>query len=226
MVTSGREWKGIVVTADQLFADYNFWRLHTWNVQRMEKEGIPIRTLTDKNGEKRLALNQLRYWCGRRDLDTRFFLATLFGRTRWQFAPQFGQLIPKSAAATAKAIHRYHNPDSATMTLFRLRVSQEVRRDQELSGAAYDGSRDLSATTEALKRRYLEEGDAERCLEEMDTNTLGYHPRSLVCAGCALASRCEALLRHKSPAFDIIALRRGELTLEQAKGLVAQYASR
>lgn len=106
--------------------------------------------------------------------------------------------------------------------MFRKRVRVEKDLHDIQHGVVFDPNRDISGTTEAYKRRHLMDGDPQLCMERMSVETFGYHPRSLVCARCPLAQACAGRLQ-ASVNFDILALRRGEITAQQAVRQVAVY---
>jgi hypothetical protein len=121
-------------------------------------------------------------------------------------------LVPKSKRAEKTLIGAYGECGYLAMYDRRIR---ELRYDGDVAaGRIYDGNRDLAATTEALKRRYMMFADPDGCFS--DTRTNGYHPKSVVCAQCPLAARCEQRLR-AGAVYDIVALRNGDITAEQAK---------
>jgi hypothetical protein len=104
--------------------------------------------------------------------------------------------------------------DCGNLEMYDRRM-RELGYAQKLeAGKVYDGNRDLAASTEALKRRYMMFSDPDGCF--VDERTNGYHPKSLVCAQCPLAIGCEQKLR-AAAAYDIVALRKGEITVTQAK---------
>ncbi len=72
-----------------------------------------------------------------------------------------------------------------------------------------------------LKKRYVMWGNQARCMSEMETETFGYHPKSEVCQSCQARHQCAAILQSKV-GFDIMALRLGSITTEQAR-TVAYY---
>ena len=136
----------------------------------------------------------------------------LFYRGHWRFARPFHQLVPGSPRKEKQLLAAYREVESLPM--YERRIRQLTHMQRWSTGQIYDGNRDLAATTEALKRRYLRFEDPEGCMGDERTN--GYHPRSLVCARCALAQACERQQR-STAAFDIVALSEGQISADQAR---------
>ena len=190
-----------------LLRDFNDYRSQTGNVQKLKGKGSYITSL--KGTPTRLrALERMAAWCQQRGLNPRLWLYSLFHSRKWMYAPLWNQLTPE---ANLPRYHALLNTDP-----FQKKVQNEVHADQRERGASYDPNRDVSATTEALKRRFLDLNDAPGCMARMTTETLGFHPRSTVCARCAQAARCADTLR-AMVRFDILAYRAGTITLEQAR---------
>jgi hypothetical protein len=189
------------MTSVELLDRYNYYRLHTGAFQKSK-----MRTL--KPTPDRLAvLDHMSTWCAKHELDPHLWLYSLFLARHWLFAPPFNQMIP-SKKVMKKALSRYHA--LRAVPLFTKRVNQEVQQVRAQQGRehVWDPNRDLSNASESVKRRYLLEGQFQRCIAETMTRTYGYHPRSLVCARCPVAHDCMVRLQ-ASVRFDIMALRRG-----------------
>lgn len=207
-----------VANVEQLFSDYNYFRLKTSNFQRLVREKrVPCNTL-DRNGPtgRKLikALTAMDAWCLEQGVDARHWLQSLFQIRRWNFAPRVDHLI------SPKHLKRYReSPQPAPQYESVVRAESAAARQK--AGRSYEPTRDLSNTTESRKRTYLSIGNSERCMEEMQTATLGYHPKSLVCARCPTADRCRAQLQATSP-YDIVALRDGSLSLVDAQMIAAR----
>ncbi len=189
--------------AQQLLADYNNWRLRTSNYQEQQRKGHFMRSIkpTSKKGLVALeALEAMIAWCATRQLDPRRWLYVLFSMRRWLYAPRFDHLMPKDPS---KGLARYHEGETP---LWSQQMQGEAQIARTRQGKVFDRNRDLSATSEALKRRYVDAGDHERCMAEMESVTFGYHPRSLVCVRCAGRFACAKELQ-VLVSFDILALR-------------------
>lgn len=200
--------------ARELLSDYDFYRLHTTQVATLRDRGIPIRGL--KPTKARLeSLEMMAVWCEENGLDAGLWLYTLFRRSWMRFAPRFDQLIP-SKRTLRKQIARYHNLGDVPLYRDRCRMKNQARA--VAAGDNYDPNRDMSSTTEAVKRLYLKDGDGDGCMS--DERSLGYHPLSKVCVACPVSETCAVQLQGRV-SFDILALRRGEITAEQAQGVVA-----
>jgi hypothetical protein len=104
--------------------------------------------------------------------------------------------------------------------LYRERVAAEQHELDDGVGRVFHAERDISHAAETLKIRYQQRGQSGRCMELMTTETFGFHPRSAVCAACPIASPCETML-HSKVGYDIQAVRRGEMSPEQAQVMVA-----
>ena len=198
--------------ADELFRKYNEYRFHTHNTRQLAQKGVWIRSLKP-TPDRLKALDAMGEWCSERSIDPIHWLYSLFEARRWMFAPRFDHLISEK--------HLTKNPTLRVSKHFGESQQREVFFSRQREGGTYDANKDLSGPAEALKRRYLSVGDAERCLSEMTERTLGFHPKSLLCARCPLAGRCEEQLQSITP-FDITKLRRGEMTLEEAQRIAMQ----
>jgi hypothetical protein len=197
---------------EQLFRDYNDYRLQTNHIYQAQKQNKYIRTLK-WTSERQAVFQSLVEWCGQQQIDSRFWLWSLFHARRWLFAPPLNQLIP-SKKKKQTALERYHALQGDIS--FSHRIQNEVHQQKVIEGSVFDRNRDLSAFAEKLKQRYAVDGNFERCLAEMDSQTFGFHPKSSVCSSCPVQQMCGSLLQSKV-SFDIMALRRGEITLQQAQ---------
>lgn len=198
----------------ELLTDYDFYRFHTTQTADMRGRGIPVKCLLPTKARLQ-ALDAMAVWCGQNGLDAELWLYSLFRRSWMRFAPRFDQLVP-SKRTLKKQIARYHGLGDVPLYRDRCRMKIQLRVTAE--GGNYDPNRDLSSTTEAVKRLYLADRDPVGCMS--DGRTLGYHPRSTVCAGCSSRETCTLRLQTTMP-FDILALRRGEITAVQAQAVVA-----
>lgn len=203
----------------QILDDYNYYRSFTTHVRSLRAQGQPIADvkMRTKKGEDRTPYFEgMLSFCDEHKLDPKVWLYLLFKIRKWQAAPRFHQLVPKSKKTLQKNLGLY--ADLRDLPLFRQnREAQRVTAEAE-TGEGWDVNRDIGFSTEALKRRYLNEGDAERCLSEMEIRTYGYHPRSLVCARCPIAQRCAQQVEVKY-GTHMLSLRRGEITSRQAQQL-------
>jgi hypothetical protein len=200
-----------VTSATELFSDYNYYRLFTEHVHLSRAKGNWIRYLKE-TPERLAALAAMGAWCRDRRYDSRHWLCWLFYRNKWRYARPFHQLVPGSKRTLKSMLKGYEN--CGNLAMFDRRIRELGQADKAATGQVYDGNRDLAASTEALKQRYMMFADPDGCFADERTN--GYHPQSLVCAQCPLAIGCEQKLR-AAAVYDIVALRRGEITVEQAK---------
>jgi hypothetical protein len=202
----------------QLLSDYNYYRSFTSEMheKRATNQFTGEVKLKTKKVDREPILNEMAAFCHEYELDPRMWLFMLFKMRNWIRPPKFNQLVPRSKKTLKKNLNLYAN--LSDVPLFRKRISEESHQKAVDSGEVFDKNRDISHTAEALKRRYLNEGDTERCMTEMEVHTFGFHPKSLVCARCPSAKYCEQVLQSKVP-FDIVALRRGDITAKQAQQL-------
>ena len=208
--------KGTTVTtgtqarAEILLHDYNRYRAHTFHLQQL-RERHPVRDLGPKKGIP--LFTKLDEWCQSQSIDARRWLYHLFKIRKWIHAPALNSLIPaKTSLARRVATYREMTDTPFFSATLRQGADQQALAD----GKTLDRNRDLMPLAEIMKARYRGEGKPERCLQEMWEHTYGYHPKSKSCVGCPLADRCAQELQAKVP-FDIGALRRGELSIQEAQ---------
>jgi hypothetical protein len=190
----------------QLLRDYNDYFLQTAYIKRLKAGGGYI-TGVRITPERLQAMERMAAWCQERKLDPRHWLQSLFESRRWIFPPQWNQLT------STKHLAKY--PNLPVSKPYQAKIEAERVASQVRRGAAFDVNRDLSPVTEAIKARYLYYQESSRCQSQMRDETMGYHPLSTVCARCPRARECERELRSVAH-FDIVALRQGAITLEQA----------
>lgn len=203
----------------RILDDYNYYRAHTSHVKAMRAQGryvADVKMRTKAGDDRTPYFEELVGFCSEHQLDPKMWLYMLFKIRGWKAAPKFNQLVPKSKKTLQKNLNIYAN--LSDIPLFQKNRDQKRHQEAVDSGEVYDKNRDLGFTTEAIKRRYLNEGDSERCMAEMEERTFGYHPQSLVCARCPSVTQCAQLLEAKY-GTHIIALRRGEITARQAQQL-------
>jgi len=157
--------------------------------------------------ERLNALEAMLVWCKERKIDARYWLQSLFVSRHWVFPPRWNQLISE------KHYRKYQSLPVSQIYQSRIQAECHVRQIQ--CSSVYDVNRDLSSVTEALKARYRFFNQSKVCLAHMQDETLGYHPKSSVCATCAQASLCSQKLRMLAK-FDIVALRQGTISMSQA----------
>lgn len=202
-------------TTEQLWNDYNNYRFRTAQVTRLEQtRGVNPRSL--KRSDHRLeALEKMGAWCGDRGIDPRHWLYSLFAARKWVFAPRFDHLI------SPKHLKKYPLLKRQAGGLYDRTMRAEVTATRRDSGRTYDPNRDTSPTIEALKQALAGVDDSQGCMARL-RETLGYHPKSRVCAECSRAAECETQLQGRMP-FDIVALRNGEISLREAQEMAAYH---
>jgi len=200
----------------QLLSDYNKYRNQTWNIQKARAAKAFVRDLGSKNGIP--AMQKFDAWCVSNGVDPRRYLYFLFKERKFMFAPPWRHLVPSKKIQT-KNLEKYAML-TATPEFSKI-IHSEIHEKREQEGETFDMNRDLSPLAENMKRIYLADSRPDMCMEQMETYTFGYHPKSVPCARCPIARQCLSKLQAISP-FDILALRRGELTLREAQTIAGR----
>lgn len=190
--------------AEVLFGDYLFYKAHTANYKRMRAERPYLRQMKATSARLKL-FESMAVWCSVRGLAAREWLCSLFVSRRWLYAPK----LERAHLESEKHLRRF--PDCADYRMLELR-----QRQAQPAGVGFDPNVDILPAVELLKQQFLKDGRAADCMAGMFSTTYGYHPRSGVCGRCPLAQSCAAQLCAGIP-FDILALRRGELSSEAAR---------
>ena len=150
-------------------------------------------------------------WCKQRKIPARQWLYSLFAARRWMFAPK----VEESALLSEKHLVRFKEfADYDFYAKYIKRIDNLKKLNDPKAG--FDPNKDLSTTTEEAKRWYLSEYGATECRRHMFSETFGYHPLSRVCARCSGQTECLQELKD-SLQFDVVGLRLGKLTVEDAK---------
>ncbi|OGO08161.1 MAG: hypothetical protein A2Y61_00315 [Chloroflexi bacterium RBG_13_60_13] len=194
--------------ARQLFRDFCFYRQYTAHVQQIKKERPYLRDLKDTPDRLRL-FDQMARWCEAREINPREWVYSLFVTRRWLFCPR----IEPAHLLSEKHLPRFR--EISDFGLYRQRQLEQ----QSIAAPdvhTFDPNRDLSHTAEETKAAHLRGGQPAACMEAMFIDTFGYHPRSAVCSQCHVVEQCRALLIW-SVSFDVLALRLGKITSEQAR---------
>lgn len=192
-----------MVTPASLLADYTFYWLLTGHVRELRAQGRYFRT--HKATPARIALfAELIAWCREGGIDPRLWIYTLFRARQWRYPP----MLTRGHLMSPAMIDRYKDLRGLDGYRRHLLENRGVPRD------TYDPNRDVNVTVEARKRYYLETNQLDRCLREM-VETLGFHPASHVCQTCPERVKCRTQLEG-FVAFDVIALREGRISAEQA----------
>lgn len=189
-----------------LCSDFNHWRNQTWHTQQLRKQK-PIRNVSLKKGQP--IFSALNRWCAERKIDPRRWLYFRFASRHWKYAPPLDQLVP-APRSEKKALIAYRLLGETPA--FSDRIYSEIQYQRDETGVSWDVNRDISHLAEAIKRRYLATNDWQRCMSRMQDQTYGFHPKSRVCGRCPAASSCAEQLQRGVP-FDIVALRRGDVSL-------------
>jgi len=194
----------------QLFGDYCHYRRLTANIRALKNKGARIRDPQLTPGHEEV-LGDLVRFCQQRSIPPRQWLYYLFARRRWLYSPGCNRV----SLLSVKAAGGYRSwPDFSG---FQKRIAEtSVQREAASLENVFDPNRDLSHSVELLKGSLVARGQVDRCLAGMHSRSYGYHPRSHVCQVCLQRFLCAEQLQ-RSVNFDILALRRGEITSAQAK---------
>lgn len=196
--------------ARTLLGDYNRWRLHTASVEKIRQQGGWVRTFKE-NPERLAMFAQMASWCRERSFDPRLWIYILFRSRAWMFAPQ----LSPSHLMSEKMAQRYDKLTERSLDGYRGQILSEGKQKKTL-----DPNVDLIPSAEKTKQRYAEYGQPDLCMRDTLSFTLGFHPKSEICQQCSLQAACKKQLGQLVPEFDLIALREGKITVEQAKAAV------
>lgn len=189
-----------------LWTDYTTYWLQTSNVQKARESGKPIRP--PKLTQERYQLFcQLHDWCELKGVDPRLWLFALFRSRRWMFSPQLlpGHLMSDRFLSGGK----YQRVlERGALDGYRLQKNGVQK--------GLDPNKDIIPGAEQRKRIYLQNGQANLCMMMAMSDTYGFHPESKWCRQCPRQVDCQNRLQ-SLVSFDILALRRGEMTVEQAR---------
>ena len=207
----GWEVQSVTPTIQQLFDDYNYYRAHTHHY-KMQQQNHYMRACK-LTPDREQALSRLIDWCLQEELDARRWMAVIYYRRKFLYAPRWDQLTPKS-----KATRKLY--ETGTLPLYdqRLREEQEAHVIESLNP-----NRDIIPAAEILKDKYLKQGLGRDCITDM-RSTYGYHPLSLACRRCPVAHECREVVKSCFP-FDVLALREGRVTWPEVLQLLAGRGS-
>lgn len=193
-----------------LFSDYCYYRRQTANSKALRARGSYVRD-PKFTPEREETLADLVTFCREKNLPPRQWLYYLFARRRWLYPPRFD----RTNLLSERALAGYTSwPDFSG---FQKRITETAaQRQMEGMVDRYDPNRDLSLSVELLKKSLVARGEIDRCLAGIHSQTYGYHPRSHICCHCSQRFACATELQ-RTVNFDILALRRGEITSAQAR---------
>jgi hypothetical protein len=179
--------------------------MQTANVQKQrERHPISLHKQTDERVE---LFEKMIAWCRLRELDPRLYLYVLFKARMWTFAPQ----LREGHLMSEKMVSRYQKmTEKDCLDGYRQYVYTEKPE------FVLDPNKDIIPRAEAMKQRYRNYGQFERCMVETPETTFGFHPKSPTCAACPIQAECKNRLSGLV-SFDIQALREGKITVEQAR---------
>ena len=204
--------------AAKLFIDYNIYRAQTSALQKARaKNGVARRY---KPTIKRLEFfSELIVWCRQRSLDPRLWLYHLFRSKMWMWPPPLEPLTKaRGHFFSEKSIPKYEK-------LLRMNILDGYAGrlyEKPPPENAFDPNRDISIPVEQQKQNYVDTFQTERCMLEMHVTTFGFHPKSSVCERCPAKVECA---RHLVGfvSFDIMALRRGDISSFEAQAIAKQH---
>lgn len=193
-----------------MLADWDHWRSQTKHVQRARE---PWAKKPRKATPARVALlSETRDWCVARGLDPRRWIFTLFDARRFDYPPKM-----RAGDLMSERLVRYYE-----MARHLGYLSNRLLQTKPVPVDGYvDAQRDTIYAVEGLKERYAASDQRVRCMTESLTRTLGYHPKSKVCATCPVALQCAERLALTHD-FDIIALRKGKISLDEVRARSAE----
>jgi len=205
-----------VSRAEVLLSDYNKYRGMTYHFQQIKKIKKYLKDIGTKKGLP--SMEKLEQWCLKNSIDPRRFLYHQFKIRNWLFAPTLLSLTPSKTSAK-KRIATYQ--EMKETPVFTDVIYQAINIQRHHEGTIFDRNRDLSPMAEAMKSRYLAVGRANACMDQMDEYTYGFHPKSRSCLACSLSQQCLAKLQ-QNMAFDVVALRNGALSLQEAQVITSR----
>ena len=190
----------------KLWTEYTTYWLQTASIQRVRASGKPIRT-PKLTSERYQLFSDLYDWCSEKDLDPSLWLFALFRSRRWTYAVPLerGSLLSERFLSNGKYQKML---DRGTLDGYRL--------SRQGTKSALDPNVDIIHGAEQKKRVYALYGQVDLCMMNAAAETFGFHPCSQWCNRCRLRAECESRIQNMVP-FDIVALRRGELTVEEAR---------
>ena len=198
----------ITITEQQLWDDFSYYQAQTGNYKKRRKDNPYIKAM--KATPERLELmRQMKEWCESRHLPVRQWLFSLFAIRRWLYAPKLalGHICSENHLERFSTFKDYW--------LYTQRLQELAASTPVSSTGNFDPTRDISHTSEEAKRDYVRSGRTAICRFQMKIETFGYHPKSKICLECIEGNECAEQLK-ASVQFDIMALRRGDITAEQA----------
>jgi hypothetical protein len=147
--------------------------------------------------EERIALFvTMQRWCKERKIDVRFWVFALFAGRAWRFPPKT-TLGCVCSEEMRKKLPRIRDKD-----VLRRRLDESPLVNKNVNTPAHE----LVPHVEQLKRKFANEGNALKCMNEMFTATGGYHPKSSWCVTCPQRQECAKRLAAAHPT-DIIGAR-------------------
>lgn len=194
----------------QLFGDYCHYRRQTAYFQQMQRKR-PYQRDLKTSAERDRVLGEMVEFCRARAIPPRQWLYYLFSRRKWLFPPG----LDRASLLSQRAVPGYQGWGQFSGFQKRMRETAAIVEGERME-RVFDPNRDLNRSVELLKESLVARGQAGWCRDRILSDTLGYHPRSHTCHRCPEQQLCAEQLCRSVP-FDILALRRGEITSAQAK---------
>lgn len=194
-----------------LFQQYNFYR-RQMGADALKASPQYLKTLARFDA-----------WCKARGQRPELLLYCAFAVRQWIRIPQLRNV---NDLCTEKLIARVS--EVTNLELFHQRPRPQASKADDADYRPGDVNRDLVTYAEPFKKRYQETGQHQRCIDEMELWTYGYHPESKFCARCpgAYQAACIAKLKQVCSTFDVMALRAGRMTLREAEEAHARVTGR
>ena len=189
-----------------LWSDYVQYWLQTASTQRLREEGRRVRA-PKLTPERWQLFADTVAGCKEREVDPRLWLFCLFRARRWTYPPRRRPEDLMSEGFLSRG--RYQE-------MLRKGTLDGYRRHKTGFKRRLDPNKDLIPGAEQKKRGYIRNGATELCMLMIPAETYGYHPKSRWCQRCPSQAQCRPRTQRLVP-FDILALRRGEITPEEAR---------
>lgn len=203
----------------QLFSDYCHYRRQTAHFQNLRNRGAHLKDPRFTEAHRQV-LEELVSWCRGKLVPPRQWLYYLFARRRWLFPPGCN----RANLLSEKALPGYAGWKG--YDFFQKRLCETANATEAVGlEHSWDPNRDLSYGVELLKGSLVARGQVDRCRVGISSQTYGYHPRSHVCKSCSAQVACAQELIGLVH-FDILALRRGEITSAQAQNVARMGVNR
>lgn len=193
--------------AKVLLDDFNDYRARTQRHFELRDRAPYMTKPLTPTAERMKLFAEMITWCRERNLEPRAWLYGLFRVRNWVYPVK----ATKGCLMSEKLIAKIKRLPAGSVLRHRVQLTQKATT----FGGDIDPNKDIIASVETMKQNYAQRGLYASCFVQMET-MLGYHPKSAVCATCPLQQQCAVTLTALFP-FDIIGLRQGTVTVQQAE---------